>query len=126
MTAAFVYHMIADVVVVLHLAFIIFVMLGGILVFFLPKVIWLHIPCVIWGIAIELTGWICPLTPLENLLRVQGGEVSYSGDFVIHSLESIIYLEGLTRELQIFFGVLVISVNIVVYGNLYLMRKRQG
>jgi Protein of Unknown function (DUF2784) len=118
--------MIADVVVVLHLAFIIFVMFGGTLVFFLPKVIWLHIPCVIWGIAIELTGWICPLTPLENLFRVQGGEVPYSGDFVIHSLESIIYPQGLTRELQIFFGVLVISVNVIVYGNLYLMRKRQG
>ena len=126
MTVAFVYHMLADVVVVLHLAFIIFVMLGGILVIFMPKVVWLHIPCVIWGIAIELTGWICPLTPLENLLRVQGGEAPYSGDFVIRFLEPIIYPEGLTRELQVFFGVLVISVNVVVYGYLFLMRKRQG
>jgi len=116
----------ADGVVILHLAFILFVMFGGLLVIFWPKVVWLHIPCVIWGILIELTGYICPLTPLENFLRTKGGQTPYSSDFVIHYLEPIIYPEGLTRELQLIFGVLVILVNVMVYGKLFLMRKRRG
>lgn len=126
MNGAFINQVLADGVVILHLAFILFVMFGGLLVIFWPKVVWLHIPCVIWGILIELTGYICPLTPLENFLRTKGGQTPYSSDFVIHYLEPIIYPEGLTRELQLIFGVLVILVNVMVYGKLFLMRKRRG
>jgi hypothetical protein len=125
-TGAYINQVLADGVVILHLAFILFVMLGGILVVFWPKVVWLHIPCIIWGILIELTGYICPLTPLENFLRTKGRLPPYSGDFVIHYVEPIIYPEGLTRGLQLIFGVLVILVNVMVYGMLFMMRKRRG
>ncbi len=126
MKSIFIFWVLADAVVYLHLAFILFVILGGILVTFRPKVLWLHIPCVIWGMVIELAGFICPLTPLENYLRVQARQTPYSGDFVIHYIEPIIYPEGLTRELQIVLGLMVVMVNAFVYGSLFLRKKRPG
>ena len=125
MTGTFIYQVLADGVVILHLFFIVFVILGGMLVLVQPKIIWLHIPCVIWGILIELTGGICPLTPLELYLRSRAGESTYTGDFVFHYIEPIIYPEGLTRELQILFSALVIMVNVVVYGWLFLLHKKK-
>jgi len=112
----------ADGVVILHLAFIVFVMLGGLLVLVWPRVIWAHLPCAVWGIAIELTGWICPLTPLENILRRHAGQAPYAGDFVIHYIEPVIYPEGLTREFQVVLGAAVVLVNAVVYGSVFLAR----
>jgi len=112
----------ADGVVILHLAFIVFVMLGGILVIVWPRAIWGHLPCVVWGMTVELTGWICPLTPLENILRRHAGQAPYAGDFVIHFIEPVIYPEGLTREIQIILGAAVVLVNVVVYGYIFLTR----
>jgi len=124
--SVFIFWVLADAVVYVHLAFILFVVLGGILVIFRPKVLWLHIPCVIWGMVIELAGFICPLTPLENYLRVQARQTPYSGDFVIHYIEPVIYPAGLTRELQIVLGLMVVMVNAFVYGFLFLRKKRLG
>ncbi|MGO9146498.1 MAG: DUF2784 domain-containing protein [Desulfomonilia bacterium] len=126
MTSIFTYRVLADAVVYLHFAFILFVILGGIFVIFRPKILWLHIPCVIWGMVIELAGFICPLTPLENYLRVQARQTPYSGDFVIHYIEPVIYPEGLTRELQIVLGLVVVIVNAFVYAWLFLRKKRPG
>lgn len=111
MTAA----VLADLVVLLHLAFILFVMLGGLLVLRRRRLMWLHLPVVAWGAAIEFVGWVCPLTPLENHLRAAAGEAGYSGGFVEHYLIPLIYPEGLTRELQWLLGALVLLVNALVY-----------
>lgn len=125
MTSAFYYQLLAEGVVVLHLFFILFVVLGGIMTLVRPKVIWVHIPCVLWAIIIELTGMICPLTPLENELRSRAGQGMYSGDFVIHYIEPMIYLEGLTRQLQIILGVMAALVNMMVYTLIYLRKKQR-
>ncbi|HOO39465.1 MAG TPA: DUF2784 domain-containing protein [Deltaproteobacteria bacterium] len=125
MTGTCIYQVLADGVVILHLFFIVFVILGGMLVLVRPKIIWLHIPCVIWGILIELTGGICPLTPLELYLRTKTGESAYTGDFVIHYIEPIIYPGGLTRELQILFSIAVIMVNTAVYTWVFLRHKKK-
>jgi len=123
-TDTFVYQVLLDGVVIFHLAFIVFVVLGGMLVFAWPKIIWLHLPCLIWGIFIELTGGICPLTPLELYLRAKAGEPAYVGDFIIHYIDPIIYPGGLTREVQILLSALVILVNAAVYGWLLLHKKK--
>jgi hypothetical protein len=123
MTNGFIWQILADGVVFLHLAFILFVILGGILVVYRPKALWLHVPCVVWGVMVELSGFICPLTPIENYLRIHAGQTPYIGDFVIHYIEPAIYPEGLTRELQIMMGFVVILSNVLLYGWLF-FRKR--
>lgn len=105
----------ADLVVLLHLGFILFVLFGGLLVLRRRRLMWLHLPVVAWGAAIEFVGWICPLTPLENRLRAAAGEAGYSGGFIEHYLIPLIYPAGLTRELQWLLGAAVLLVNAVVY-----------
>ena len=114
----------ADLVVLLHLAFILFVVLGGLLVLRRRRLMWLHLPVVVWGAAIEFVGWVCPLTPLENRLRAAAGEAGYSGGFIEHYLIPLIYPEGLTRELQWLLGALVLLVNALVYWRV--LRGRAG
>ena len=121
-----IYRALADAVLILHLAFILFVVLGGLLVLWRRWLIWLHLPAVIWGILIEFAGWICPLTPLENWLRAQGGSNGFSGDFINHYLVSLIYTEGLTRELQSLLGALVLAINTAVYFKVWRSRPRAG
>jgi hypothetical protein len=106
----------ADAIVVLHVAFVAFVAAGGLLVWRWPRLAWLHLPCAIWGAAVSFGGWICPLTPLENHLRLRAGEAGYSGDFVARYLLPVLYPEGLTREAQVVLGALVVVVNAAVYG----------
>lgn len=113
------YRLMADTVVVIHFAFTIFVLLGGILAIWWRKVVWLHIPAAVWGVLIEFAGWICPLTPLENRLRVKGGEAGYPGGFVEEYILPVIYPAGLTREIQIILGILVITVNLVIYWKVF-------
>jgi hypothetical protein len=105
----------ADAVLVLHLAFILFVVLGGLLVLWRRGLVWLHLPAVAWGILIECLGWICPLTTLENWLRMQGGGRGFSGGFIAHYLAPLIYPVGLTRGLQWLLAALVIAVNAIIY-----------
>jgi hypothetical protein len=105
----------ADALVALHLAFVLFVALGGLLALRWPRVAWLHVPAAAWGVVIELTGWICPLTPFENELRRRGGAEVYTGDFVANYLLPVLYPEGLTREAQIAMGAVVLLVNAAIY-----------
>ena len=76
------FRLLADAVVVLHLAFVLFVGLGGLLVVRRPRLAWMHLPAVVWGAWIEFSGWTCPLTPFENWLREQGGDAAYTASFV--------------------------------------------
>ena len=124
MDGSFIYRMLADAVVIVHLGFIVFVMAGGVLAVFFPKIIWIHLPCVVWGIVVELAGYVCPLTPLENLFREMSGKGRYSGDFVMHYIEPLIYPEGLTREIQVVLAALVILVNTGTYGWLAFRKRR--
>lgn len=111
--------MLADLVVLIHLAFVVFVVSGGLLVWKWPRLAWLHVPCALWGAAVELGGWICPLTPLENSLRLRAGEAGYQGDFVARYVLPVLYPEGLTREMQLVFGAIVLAVNGAVYWRLW-------
>ena len=114
----------ADFVVLLHLAFILFVVLGGLVVFRWPRFMWLHIPAAAWGAFIELTGRVCPLTPLENRLRIAAGETGYSGGFIEEYLIPVVYPDGLTRWVQISLGVGVVAINLVFYGLIVARRPR--
>jgi hypothetical protein len=114
--------LIADLLVLLHLGFILFVVLGGVLVLKWRWLAWLHIPCVIWGVLIELHGWICPLTPLELHFRQLAGEVGYHGGFIDHYLVPLIYPPGLTSDLQIALAVILLIINLALYGYVLLGR----
>lgn len=110
------YSLMADAVLVFHLAFIIFVMFGALLVLQRWVWIWLHLPAVAWGMAVEFLHLYCPLTPLENSLRIKAGIAGYEGDFVGHYLIPLIYPASLTPQLQIGVGALVLSVNLLAYA----------
>lgn len=116
------WRILADAVLVLHFAYIAFVMLGGLAVLRWPRLAWLHLPAVLWAAGIAFAGGYCPLTPLENRLRVAGGEAGYAGSFIEQYLTALIYPDGLTRGVQIALGCLVVAVNLAVY--LRLWRRR--
>jgi hypothetical protein len=118
------FQLAADLLVIVHFLFIIFVVTGGFLVLKWRQMLYLHIPAAIWGALIEFQGWICPLTPLEQHFRQAGGQLVYSGGFVEHYVEPIVYPAGLTREMQIFFGIVVIAINLMTYGWLLIGLKR--
>jgi len=107
--------LLADVVVLLHAGFVLFVVLGGLLVLRWPRTAWLHVPAAVWGTWIEFAGWICPLTPLENRLRARAGESGYATSFVEHYVVPVLYPAALTRELQWILGGLVVAINALVY-----------
>jgi hypothetical protein len=111
-----IYRALADLVLVVHLTFVLFVVLGGLLVLWWPRAAWLHVPAAIWGVLIEYTGWICPLTPLENSFRARGGEAGYSGGFIAHYIQRLLYPAGLTRGTQIVLGTFVLLLNLSAYG----------
>ena len=106
----------ADAVVALHLAFVVFVVLGGMLAWRNPAAAWLHLPAAAWGAYAELTATVCPLTPLENALRERAGASGYGGSFVEHYLMPLLYPVGLTSSDQRWLGAIVIGVNVAVYG----------
>ncbi|HET8623913.1 MAG TPA: DUF2784 domain-containing protein [Gemmatimonadales bacterium] len=116
----------ADLLVVIHFAFVLFVAAGGLLVLRWPRVAWLHIPAAIWGVWIELSGGICPLTPLEKSLRGRAGETGYAGDFISHYILPILYPAGLDRRAQLVLGALVVGVNLFIYGAALRRRRRSG
>lgn len=116
------YRILADAVLVLHLAFIAFAVLGGLAVLRWPRLAVLHLPAALWAAGISFGGWFCPLTPLENRLRRLGGEAGYEGGFIEHYLTSAIYPEGLTRGIQVGIGAFVVALNLAVY--IRLLRRR--
>ena len=118
-------RILADATVVLHFAFVLFVIFGGLLVAWRPWVAWLHLPAASWGAWVELAGWVCPLTPLENWLRREGGEPTYTSSFVERYLLPILYPASLTPELQWVLGGLVLAVNAVVYFAVLRHRARR-
>ena len=120
-----IYRALADVVLVAHLAFVVFVVLGGLLVVRWPWMAFLHIPAALWGVLIEYSGWICPLTPLENSLRRSGGEAGYSGGFIEHYIQPLLYPAGLTRGAQIVLGSLAVVVNLAAYAFVIATKRRR-
>jgi hypothetical protein len=118
------YRFLADATVVFHGLFVVFVVLGGLLVLRWRRVAWLHLPCAAWGALIELAGWICPLTPLENHFRRLAGQVGYGGGFVETYLLPLLYPGRLTREIQLALGAVVVLVNVAIYGWIAFHRQR--
>ena len=116
------FRILADSVLALHFAFIVFALLGGLLVWRWPRIAWLHLPAAVWAAGIAFFGGICPLTPLENRLRAAGGEAGYEGGFIEHYLGALIYPGWLTREIQLGLGAIVLAVNIACYWRI--LRRR--
>ena len=119
------YGLLADVVLLAHAGFVVFVVLGGLPVLRWPRLAWLHLPAVAWGAGIEFAGAICPLTPLEIHLRSLAGQQGYAGGFVEHYVFALLYPEGLTRNVQLALGLLVLVINALVYAIVW-RRHRAG
>jgi hypothetical protein len=119
-----IYHLAADLVLITHLAFVGFVLFGALLVLRWPKLLGFHVAALLWGVLVEFTGVICPLTPFEVRLRQLGGEVGYQGDFIGQYLTTTLYPAGLTRELQIGLGFAALVPNALAYGYLVARKKR--
>jgi hypothetical protein len=118
------YRLSADLVLIVHLAFIIFVMLGGLLVLRRPRLMWLHLPAVVWGALSEFLGVFCPRTPLETTLRELGGRTGYEGGFIAHYITAVIYPSGLTRGTQIALGFGALLLNMAIYGCRLFWKRR--
>ena len=118
--------LLADLVVLVHAAFVAFVIVGGFLAWRRPRLAWAHLPAVLWGAWIELTGSVCPLTPLEQRFRRLAGQAGYHGGFIEHYLEPILYPLGLTRNTQLGLGVFVLGANAVLYLALWRRHRRRA
>jgi hypothetical protein len=116
-------HLLPTAVVLLHLAFVIFVVTGGLFVLRRPKLAYLHLPAAAWAIYVEWSGIICPLTPLENSLRAAAGLEAYAGDFVAEYIFPVLYPDGLTHGAQLLIGAAVLAINLGVYAVLFRGRR---
>lgn len=110
------YRVAADVVLVVHFAFVLFVVFGGLLALRWPRVAWIHLPVALYGVAVEFIGFVCPLTPLEVEMRQRGGEAGYTGGFIAHYITAAMYPAGLTRQAQFVLGTALVLLNVVVYA----------
>jgi len=119
------YKIFADAVLLVHLAFILFVVFGGLLTLKNTKWAFAHLPAAVWGVWIEFTGWICPLTPLENWLRFRAGSGVYHEGFISHYLLPVIYPAGLTPKVQIILGSAVLLINVLIYSIAIFLKKRR-
>ncbi len=120
------YRTLADLVMVLHLGFVVFVAAGGLLVLRWRRVAFAHLPAALWGVWIEVSGGVCPLTPLENALRRAAGERTYAGGFIEHYLQPLLYPSGLSRPGQLLLAAAVASVNVAVYTAAWRRHRRAG
>jgi hypothetical protein len=111
-----IFGLLADATAIVHLGFVVFVVFGGLLVIRNPEWIFVHLPAALWGAAVEIGGWVCPLTPLERWLRESAGEVGHRGGFVEHYVLSLLYPSGLTRGIQVALGCGVLAVNVGFYA----------
>jgi hypothetical protein len=116
----------SDLVLVVHLVFVVFVALGAFLVLRWPRSAWLHVPAATWGISVELAGLACPLTALEVHLRRSAGNAGYAGGFIDHYVGAVVYPAGLTRGVQIWIGILVLALNTLVYALVIRKARRSG
>lgn len=115
-------RLLADLLVILHALFVLFVVAGGFLALRWRRLVWLHVPAALWGALIEFMGWVCPLTPLENQLRLSAGEAGYQGGFVEHYLIPALYPVHYTVTLRFALGAVVLALNGVAYW-LYFARR---
>jgi len=119
-----IYRIAADLVVLIHFTFVLFVVFGALVALRWPRVLWLHLPAAAWGALIEFQGWICPLTPWENRLRTLGGQAGYAGGFIEHYILPLLYPAGLTRTVQLTLGAVVVVVNGLLYALVWLKWRR--
>lgn len=119
------YAIAAEATLLLHAAFIVFAVAGGLLVLRWRWLVWLHVPAAGWAALVVMAGWICPLTPIEQMLRGLAGQDGYAGSFIEHYLVLLIYPPGLTRSLQLLLGALVLAVNVAVYLVVWGKRRRR-
>lgn len=117
------YEILANITLVIHVIFILFVIFGGLLFFITPKIIYIHLPSLIWGTYVEFTESVCPLTYLENWFLNQGNLTTYSNNFIKNYILPIIYPKNLTPDWQIYFGIVLIIINISIYG-LFIFNKK--
>lgn len=117
--------LLADLVLVVHAAFVLFVAGGAFLVLRRRAVAWAHVPCALYGAAIEFFGWTCPLTPLEARLRRAAGQAGYEGSFIEHYLQGILYPAG-WAEIHVWLGVAVLVGNGAIYGWIVWRDRRTG
>ena len=110
------YLIAADLVMLLHYAFLVFATFGGFLLRWWPDVMWWHLPVVTWGVTIAAIGWTCPLTPLENGLRLAGGGDAYEGGFIEYYLFGRLYPNGLPDSVMMVLGGTLLLVNLLAYG----------
>ncbi|HEV8338019.1 MAG TPA: DUF2784 domain-containing protein [Candidatus Polarisedimenticolia bacterium] len=120
------YRLLANLVVLSHLAFVLFAVFGGVLVFWWKRCAWLHLPTVLWAALIEFVGWTCPLTPLENWLRARGGGPGYQEGFIEQYILPVLYPDSLTRPSQVALGAFVLGINLGVYGWALRHRERRN
>lgn len=118
-----IYRLLADVTMAVHFGFVVFVAVGGFLVLWRWRVAWFHLPCALYGAAIEFFGWVCPLTPLESRLRQRAGEVGYEGSFLEHYLEGILYPAGWS-DIHLWLGAAVLVGNAVIYALAWRRHRR--
>lgn len=118
------YRLLADLVLIVHLGFVLLVIAGGFLVLRWPKLAWLHLPAACWGVLIQYAGWTCPLTPLEQRWRLRGGERGYEGGFIEQYVTAWLYPSGLDRTTQLALGTLVLVVNAAIYAHLVRRGRR--
>lgn len=111
-----IYRVLADALVLVHVGFVLFVVVGGLLAVRWPRCAWVHLPAAAWGVWIEWSAGICPLTPLENRLRAAGGQAGYAGSFVEQYVLPVLYPTGLTPAMQGWLGVAVLVVNLAIYA----------
>jgi hypothetical protein len=121
-----IYRVLADSVLVFHLCFVLFVCVGGLLALRWRRVLWVHLPAALWGIWVEFSSTVCPLTPLENHFRRLGGEAGYSGGFIAHYILPVLYPSGLNPRVQIVLGIFVALLNLSVYTVVWRRRNRPG
>jgi hypothetical protein len=119
-----IYQLLAATVVLTHAAFVLFVILGGLLVRRWGRVVWLHVPAAMWGVILEAADLECPLTPVENWLRAKAGDAGYAGGFIDHYLLPVLYPAALTRTVQLTLGGFALVVNVLIYWKPVVSRSR--
>jgi hypothetical protein len=114
----------ADTILLLHFFFVLFAILGGLAVLYKRRLIWLHVPVVLWSSLVNLAGWTCPLTPLENFFHAAAGQTGYEGGFIEHYIEPLVYPSGMPRNFELIAGVSILVWNLVVYAFLIYWQRR--